>query len=188
MHEDLLGYLLGALDPDEMQRVARLLREDPEARDQLAELEEMVRPLEEGYIPVEPPPGDLVSRTLANLPPVSIPAEEEAVAADLVGESCEEAFEADGSFRSGAGGGLIPMHSAVDPGRSSALNWLDWVGGAAAAAVVLALLLPALAQGRFESRKIACQDQLRRPWPACRCHPARSYPRQWMGLAVLGEL
>lgn len=162
MHEDLLGYLLGALDPDEMQRVARLLREDPEAREQLAELEEMVRPLEEGYIPVEPPPGDLVSRTLANLPPVSIPAEEEAVAADLVGESCEEAFEADGSFRSAAGGGLIPMHSAVDPGRSSGLNWLDWVGGAAAAAVVLALLLPALAQGRFESRKIACQDQLRR--------------------------
>ena len=71
MHEDLLGYLLGALDPDEMQRVARLLREDPEAREQLAELEKMVRPLEEGYVPVEPPPGDLVSRTLANLPPAS---------------------------------------------------------------------------------------------------------------------
>ena len=43
----LLGYLLGALDPEEMQRVANWLREDPEAREQLAELERMIRPLEE---------------------------------------------------------------------------------------------------------------------------------------------
>ena len=169
MHEDLLGYLLGALDPDEMQRVARLLREDPEAREQLAELEKMVRPLEEGYVPVEPPPGDLVSRTLENLPPVSVPSdEEEAGAAGLAKASITDPFAGalaagDGDSREVglSGGGLVPMHAAVDSGRSSGLNWLDWVGGAAAAAVVLALLLPALAQGRFESRKIACQDQLR---------------------------
>ncbi len=60
MHEDLLGYLLGALEPDEMQRVSQWLREDPEAREQLAELERLFRPLEEGYVPVEPPPSDLV--------------------------------------------------------------------------------------------------------------------------------
>ena len=30
MHEDLLGYLLGALEPHEMRRVARLLEESAE--------------------------------------------------------------------------------------------------------------------------------------------------------------
>ena len=73
MHEDLLGYLLGALEPHEMRRVAQWLRDDPEAREQLAELERSLRPLEEGHTPVEPPPSDLVSKTLANLPPLPSP-------------------------------------------------------------------------------------------------------------------
>ncbi len=41
------------------------------------------------------------------------------------------------------------------------MTWLDWAGSAVAAAIILGLLLPSLAQGRFESRKIACQDRLR---------------------------
>ena len=57
---------------------------------------------------------------------------------------------------------LTPMQMAGDSMRGGSTGWLDWVGGAVAAAVLLGLLLPALAQGRFESRKIACQDQLRR--------------------------
>ncbi len=73
MHEDLLGYLLGALEPHEMRRVAQWLRDDPVAREQLAEIEQSLRPLEENYEPVEPPPADLVARTLANLPPLPSP-------------------------------------------------------------------------------------------------------------------
>ena len=47
MHEDLLGYLLGALEPHEMRRIAQLLRDDPAARDELARIEESLRPLED---------------------------------------------------------------------------------------------------------------------------------------------
>jgi hypothetical protein len=53
------------------------------------------------------------------------------------------------------------MQSGIDVPRSVTMTWMDWAGGAAAAAVMLGLLLPSLAQGRFESRKAACQDQLR---------------------------
>ena len=57
-----------------MRRVAQWLRDDPAAREELAKIEASLRPLEESYEPVEPPPSDLVSRTLANLPPLPTPA------------------------------------------------------------------------------------------------------------------
>ena len=73
MHEDLLGYLLGALEPLEMRRVAQRLQDDPEARRQLEEIERSLRPLEEGFEPPPDPPTDLISRTLASLPPLPAP-------------------------------------------------------------------------------------------------------------------
>lgn len=158
MHEDLLGYLLGALEPDEMRRVSQWLREDPDAREQLADLERLVRPLEDGYCPVDPPPSDLVSRTLAMLPAgsapqASEPADANSAMADGSGRACTRQVQ--------PASHLVPMQTAVDCGDRATVRWVDWFGGAVAAAVVLGLLLPALAQGRFESRKTACQDQLR---------------------------
>lgn len=137
MHEDLLGYLLDALEPDEMRRVAELLRNDPEARRQLAEIERSLKPLEEEYQPAEPPPEDLVERTLAMLPPLP----ESDTSSPLVT--------------------LAPMQRSIEAPKSAAATWVDWIGGTAAAAVILGLLLPSLAEGRFEARKIACQDHLR---------------------------
>jgi hypothetical protein len=141
MHEDLLGYLLGALEPHEMRRVAQLLRDDPVARERLAEIERSLKPLEESYKPVEPPPADLVSKTLANLPPQS--------------ESIIDQQASPSPLT------LAPMQGGVDAPRNATVTWIDWVAGTTAVAVILGLLLPSMAQGRFESRKIACQDQLR---------------------------
>ncbi len=168
MHEDLLGYLLGALEPHEMQRVSQLLRDDPAAREQLAELERSLRPLEEGFQAVEPPPADLVSRTLASLPPLPPPSDSDEVGhSDEVdnrdGQQSEHAAFAEHAFSGDApvSATLVPMQGGIDAPRTSSVTWMDWIGGATAAAVILGLLLPALAQGRFESRKTACQDQLR---------------------------
>ncbi len=160
MHEDLLGYLLGALEPHEMRRVAQWLRDDASAREELAKLERSLEPLEEGYDPVEPPPRDLVARTLASLPPlpnapasVDHPSAEHSSTAAMAGDGVEN--------HDSISVGLAPMRASVDAPRSSTMTWIDWAGGALAAAVLLGLLLPALAQGRFESRKATCQDQLR---------------------------
>ena len=144
MHEDLLGYLLGALEPDEMQRVSDWLRDHPEAQEQLAEIERSLRPLEEGFQAIEGPSDDLLARTLAAIPEGVPPTADEVLAAsapkvtltdvDLVGEA-------------GSGG--------------SRWNVMDSIGGLLSVATLLALLLPTIAAGRGEARKTACQDHLR---------------------------
>ena len=159
MHEDLLGYLLGALEPHEMRRVAELLQQDPEARRHLADIERSLRPLEEAYEPPEAPPRDLVARTLNSLPPLD---------ADLSGERESVTHsnqatdgQAESAERAVASTPLESFPPSVDASRGGGPVWVDWIGAACAALVILALMLPALAQGRFEARKVACQDQLR---------------------------
>ncbi len=145
MHEDLLGYLLGALEPHEMRRVDRWLRDDPDARRQLAEIERLLRPLQDQPQPLEFPPPDLISRTMASLPSSAAPTESPNVVSSAM-----------------ATASLAPMQENIDPPRARGWTWFDWSASASAAAIVLALILPAIAEGRFEARKTACQDQLRR--------------------------
>ncbi|MCA9163069.1 MAG: hypothetical protein KDA62_08820, partial [Planctomycetales bacterium] len=46
MREDLLGFLLGALDATERQRIERKLEADPQLREQLEEIRRKLDPLE----------------------------------------------------------------------------------------------------------------------------------------------
>ncbi|TWU41813.1 anti-sigma factor family protein [Novipirellula artificiosorum] len=154
MHEDLLGYLLGALEPHEMQRVADRLRVDPEARRELERLEQALRPLEEHYQPPASPPVDLVSKTLSGLPPLP--------RGDTEFSAAEPPTRADAAKEAKAPRvGLAPMSGGVEVSARPEFTWMDWVTGALSAAVLLGLLLPSLAEGRFEARRLACQDQLR---------------------------
>lgn len=168
MHdEDLLGYLLGALEPDEMRRVEQWLRHDPAARQELAEIERALGRLDEQAEPAEMPPPDLVSRTLASLPPLPAPEgtdggtehqPHDAVAGAPEDQAPEDQTSA-GSVRTGDS--LMPMHSGIEPRSEANSGWFDWMASLVAAAILLGLLLPALAEGRFESRKRACQNNLR---------------------------
>lgn len=161
MHEDLLGYLLGALDEAEMLRVGNLVRDNPSLREELESLKTTLDLVEATYVPVEPPPIDLVKRTL-----------------DLVDEtkSTEGGFknrEINSAGRSPVRASethateveevskLGQLSSELQVNQTSSFGWFDWVGGAIVAAVILGILIPALANGRLEARKIACQDQLR---------------------------
>ncbi|WP_168563653.1 hypothetical protein [Crateriforma spongiae] len=164
MSEDLLGYLLGALDPDEMDRVERMLQSDPELRDELRRIEASLRPLEDGFDAVEPPPIDLVARTLDALPPMG--------AADPHAESVDSPL-AENLFADAANTGLgdeagssnkagtVRLSPTEERIASGGWRWQDWFAASMSAAVVLALILPAVANGRFEARKVACQNQLR---------------------------
>ena len=55
MQEQLLGYLLGALDPDEHSEVEEKLSDDPLLRYQLEELRTELAPLEAARGSYEPP-------------------------------------------------------------------------------------------------------------------------------------
>lgn len=141
MREDLLGYLLDALEPDEMQRVERALRDDPLLRDQLRQIQRMLQPLEEhrDEQEFEPPPG-LVSRTMA-----LIDAADSGVVPPRVGSAA--------------------MCTATDrpasPASVSEWGWWDSLVSGLAAAALIGIVLPAILRGRFEARKMVCQDHLR---------------------------
>lgn len=64
MNENLVGYLLDALDPEEKREVERCLREQPDAGTQLELLRKALEPLALDRDMVEPPAG-LCERTLA---------------------------------------------------------------------------------------------------------------------------
>jgi len=62
MRDDLLGYLLGSLEPDEVERVEEALRHDPQLQRELEVLHECFVPLEADAGHVDPPAG-LARRT-----------------------------------------------------------------------------------------------------------------------------
>jgi prepilin-type processing-associated H-X9-DG protein len=64
MDHDLVGYLLGLLDPDDRVRTESALRHDPTLRGRLDRLRTALAPLESGRTP-EAPPAGLAERTLA---------------------------------------------------------------------------------------------------------------------------
>lgn len=149
MHEDLLGYLLGALEPHEMERVAAFLKQNPDARRQLVEIQRSLRPLEDSYEPGQTPPSDLIARTLGQIPSLPQP---------------DQQFPPANPAAAGLNdhpAGLPSMCSSDHRPRSRSITWLDMAAISAAAAIVLALLVPAIANGRFEARRTACQNQLR---------------------------
>lgn len=150
MHEDLLGYLLGALEPDEMQRVAEWLRDNPEGQAELERLERSLRPLEEEFEAVEPPSQELLDSTLAAIPE------------GLPPQDAQHAAASASAIPTPPMVGLAGADLTPDSGRAIH-RWraMDSIGGLLAVAVLLALLLPSIAAGRSEARKVACADNLR---------------------------
>jgi hypothetical protein len=148
MREDLLGYLLGALEPDEARRMEELLKTDPSLREELAAVEAMLRPLEDASNVVDDLPSGLVERTLAKLP--------------TVGNHTDLINTPDSNDSRSTLVSLPTLGMSNERALRPTRRWADWAAGSFAAAVLLGLLLPSLAEGRFAARRNACQDQLRR--------------------------
>src|SRR5262245_4004200 len=66
MDENLVGYLLNALDPETHREVEARLAADPAARERLDQLRQALEPLEADRAEFEPPAG-LAVRTLARV-------------------------------------------------------------------------------------------------------------------------
>jgi hypothetical protein len=71
--DELLGYLLRAVDDDEHRRVAQRLDADREARRQLESLRLLLTPLEAFRVELEAPPGLAVRTCLLVLETSDVP-------------------------------------------------------------------------------------------------------------------
>ena len=148
MQENLIGYLLGALDGPEHDAVQRELDADPRLKQELLDLEAKLAPLEQGRWQFDPPPG-LATRTCQ-----LIAAEAERVQLDRA-----------------------PQPKRSPQRRSRRRNWAavtsewnprkhgwDFVDVAVAAGIFFAaalLFFPAIANSRQQARLLACQNKLR---------------------------
>ena len=132
MREDLLGYLLGALDADEQLRIESELARDPQLRDELARLRRCLEPLESTWDECDPPAGlgrpRLCCRRAAE----------------------QTAARAGQSARIRAAAGLCLRNYSL----------ADCLVLTLVVLIAFTLLLPALVNSRYQARKLACQQNL----------------------------
>lgn len=67
MNDDLVGYVMGALDPHEMRIIEQASRHDPAIAAELEKIRNTLAPLDRLAIPDQSPPGDLIARTVEKL-------------------------------------------------------------------------------------------------------------------------
>ena len=132
--EQLIGYLLGALDDDERMHLERRLAAEKELAGRLQAVAEEIRPLRAVAVEHDPPPG-LAARTTE--------------------------FVFDGRPRRAAARRPLSPAAEVPGGWFGRISVADWVVSAALLVAVSVLLLPAIRDSRFNSRLQACQDNLR---------------------------
>ncbi len=130
--EQLLGYLLGALEDDEQRHVDARLQREPELLRSLKSVERSLRPLEGLPRFYAPPPG-LASRT------------------------CRMVLAVEG--RVAPLPQLSPC--PIPPRWSRGFRFADLAVGMAVFLAAAALLVPAVQSSRFNAHILTCQDKLR---------------------------
>lgn len=149
--EQLLGYLLGALERAEQEQVELELASNPRLREELAELHAALEKvgMNDPPEPVEPPAG-LVQRTC-----------------DFV--ACQDADRVS----------LPPERCVAATTRPYTLA--DVLVAASVLVMLCALLFPSLARSRFLARLTTCQNNLRQVglamWQDSELRPDRTYSR-----------
>jgi hypothetical protein len=145
MREDLLGYLLNALDDDERQRVFETLQKDPQLRQELEALRRELRPLDATNEDFEPPPA------LAEL------------TCDLVEGYAEECPSVEPAKRPQSRVGWRWVRSAACETclPSGAWSATDTIVMAGVLLAVSLMFFPAIAGSRYRAQITACGDNLR---------------------------
>jgi hypothetical protein len=142
--ENLLGYLLGALEPAEVAEIDEQLENNQELRRELAAMEAALTPLgfpeRDDDASFESPPGDLVASTC-----------------DLVDDAREMLQPRDMEPPTPLVA-LSPEPAAAPGGRT---RWADVIVVASVIAACVALLFPAIWSSRQSAQVLACQDNLR---------------------------
>ncbi|GIW82738.1 MAG: hypothetical protein KatS3mg105_4545 [Gemmatales bacterium] len=152
MEENLVGYLLDALEADEKAEMEKCLREQPEMRNQLELLRRALKPLEVDREQPEPPTG-LIWRTL------SLVAEERCRPVRTAG---------------------LPAVSNRSIVAQSFWRRADVLIAAAILLCVAALIPPGITYVQFLHKRSGCQENLRVLYSAMRSYadhsPDKSFP------------
>lgn len=180
--EDLIGFLLGALDPSEERAIQQALSIDVQLRNRLESLEEKLTGLPDRFVEIDPPPG-LTEKTMNTISIVDATLGSEQPDSDLNDESSdpgETANHVPSSHSADMLSNDVRLdRSTVNPSPASTTtitrasgehelqpgsrNWsaMDLVVGAAVCFVLATVLLPSIANSRFQSRLLNCQENLR---------------------------
>lgn len=167
MREDLVGYVLAALEPHEVRRIEKRLAEDPSLRDELAELEKTLLDAERqlaGRPTLVDVPADLTSRTLRRIESVG-------GAVGVTSDAQPERFT------------LRPSSEWAPRYRR---KWLDYLVAGLAGTALLGLGVPAVARLRDDARTLVCQDKLREIGVGISQYVLRDPAAQLPGLAASG--
>jgi len=141
VQEQLLGHLLGALDDCEEASIRAHLRSDARLRSDLEHLRRRLQPLLAARWDFEPPPG-LARRTCR-----------------LVTQRARRTLRPRGSVAVPVSSGTMHPES-VPPGGAGGARWIDVAVAVGVLVAATLLIIPAIQSSRFQSRLVACQDNL----------------------------
>lgn len=139
--QQLLGYLLGALEDSERQRLGEQLRHSAALRRRLARVRRSLRPLAPARHEHAPPPG-LAARTC-----------------QLVAQHRQQQAAIEPPRREPRAPAMSPVQTP--PVAASSWGWADLAVAVGIAAATFLLLFPAIANSRFNAQLAQCQENLR---------------------------
>jgi hypothetical protein len=134
--QELLGYLLGALDDSETESLEARLQADPELRRALALVRRQLKPLQAAEDDCHPPPG-------------------------LARRTCEYVMSHARQLQTRCVKRPALSPDASPAGREGRLSLLDMAVAASVLFLAGMVVLPAVNGSRFQARLVACQDNLR---------------------------
>ncbi|MGY8771265.1 MAG: anti-sigma factor family protein [Pirellulales bacterium] len=149
MRDQMLGYLLGALDEDETREVRQLIESQPEIQDEFNRLKKHIDNLENSWDDI-PAPSGLASKTCGLL--------DDPIAAQAMLSSSESPLEDSIDDRPAPKNPRFFESITSGPSRFTLLDSLVALGACLAAA---AIFLPALAGSRMLANQLQCENNLR---------------------------
>ncbi|PHS18733.1 MAG: hypothetical protein COA78_01745 [Blastopirellula sp.] len=168
MRDQMLGYLLGALDEDETREVRQLIESQPEIQDEFNRLKKHIDNLENSWDDV-PAPSGLAAKTCGLL--------DDPIAAQAMllekGSPPEESIDDRPTPKS------TGFFDSITSGRSQ-FTLLDSLVALGACLAAAAIFFPALAGSRMLANRLQCENQLRQVGVALQKYayssPLNEYP------------
>ena len=162
--EDLLGYVLGALDAQEERSLQEQIDANPEIEEQLLDLRQAMSPMDSLTFGEPGNRPGLARRTcelVANMKSGRVPFEDSDAIREMFNESPTKGIKSDSEPESELG----PQPSSFSRMRDRLIHPRSWsrvdvLASVAILAIFAGILLPAISHSRFNSRVEACKHNL----------------------------